>query len=365
MVVPLLLTLPGCGLLDSIFGTKEEREVAREQEADELTKELQEAAVDILAAEETTPKEELTGKALVTMRGEPIVTSDSLQAEEEKLLDANPELKQMFAFMDPMQLRKNLAEGLMNQSLVDEDIKDRSIDQDPAYKKEMQEGFKAVKRMVNTKYFTQAFDVRISDTDARKFYDNNKDTTPQLIVSRGGTKAMGVQFDTEADARAFSMTVGAQGNDIKKAAQDKGLADKVRDFGLVGQQSINMDQDIKTKILAATRFPVIDVVKTKDNKWWVVVSSSKEETQYRPFDQVKAEIKDYLEKEERAKQFDEEINKLKKKYDVHMDEEFFAVQPGEEEGMENAGMAEDLLSQLEDEDVRDTVAFHNSQRAAV
>jgi hypothetical protein len=370
VIVSSFVLLPGCALLDSIFGTSEEKQeaqrreltsagIARHEEA-ELNEAIKDEAVEALTEGGTvaTDGEELTGAALVTMNGKPIVTSESLESEEAKLLDANPQLKQMLAFMDPAQLRRNLAEGLMNQALVDQAIVDKGVNQTAEYKKEIKEGIKAVERMVNTKFFTQSFDVRTSDADVRKFYDANKDTMPQLVISRGGVKAMGLQFDTEPEAKAFAAQVTAQGNDIKKAAQAAGMTDKVRDFMTVNQQSMNVDQELKAKIMDMTKVPSVDVVKLKDNKVWVAVATGKEDAQYRPFDQVKAEIKDYLEKEERAKRFDEEITKLKTKYNVKMDETFFTAEPGEEMDLESA-LPEDLISQLEEDDVLGTVAYHD------
>jgi hypothetical protein len=218
--------------------------------------------------------------------------------------------------------------------------------------------------MVNTKFFTQSFDVRITDSDVRKFYETNKDTTPQLIISRGGVKAMGIPFDTEAEAKTFVTQIAAQGNDIKKAAQAAGIADKLKDFMTVNQQSMGIDPEVKAKIMGITKASSTEIVKGKDNKTWVVTITGKEETQYRPFEQVKAEIKDYLEKEERAKKFDEEINKLKQKYNVKMDETFFA-QPAEGAGLETE-LPEDLLSQLEGAgDDMDTVAYHDHAQSVI
>src|SRR5580692_7629812 len=174
VIASLMLWLPGCSLFESFMGTGDERARAEKVATEERGMEMMTEGISVL------PEEELTGEALITMDGSPIVTVNSLQSEKEKLLDANPQLKQMLDYMDPAQLDRNLAEGLMNQVIVDRYIGEQGVDQQPAYKKELRDGIKAVERMVNTKFFTQSFDVKISDADVRTFYDANKDAMPHL-----------------------------------------------------------------------------------------------------------------------------------------------------------------------------------------
>jgi parvulin-like peptidyl-prolyl cis-trans isomerase-like protein len=364
MIIASLVLLPGCALLDSIFGPSEKQEVKNEFESEAAQKHesVKDVAVEVLTEDNSVvPDEGLTGEVLVTMNGKPIVTVDSLKVEEDKLLEANPELKQMLAFMDQSQLDRNLAEGLMNQAMVDQAITEKGINKTDAYKKEIKEGFKAVERMINTKFFTQSFNIKISDADIRTYYDANKDSIPQLVVSRGGVKAMGIQFDTEAEAKAFAAQIPIQGNDMQKVAQAMSMGDKVRDFMTVNPQTVGIDVDVKNKILAATKFPAVEIVKSKDNKFWVIIATAKEETQYRPFDQIKAGIKEHLEKEEQAKQFNDEMNKLKERFKVKMSETFFAPESAETIDLEQA-LPEDLMSQLEDDDVSGTLAYYDAQR---
>lgn len=355
LAIASLLYLPGCSLIDSFFGTADERARAQKVATEERGMEMMTQGISVL------PEEELTGEALITMEGTPIVTTNSLQSEKEKLLDANPQLKQMLDYMDPAQLDRNLAEGLMNQVIVDRYIHEEGINQVPAYKKELRDGIKAVERMVNTKFFTQSFDVNITDAAARAFYDENKDAMPHLVLSRGGIKAMGLSFDTEQMARAFADMVRAQGNDIKKVAAAQSKQDQVRDFMTVNQQSFGIEPELKNKILAITSVPSVNVITLQDGTAWVVVAQSKEATQYRPFEEVKADLKDYLEKEERAKRFDDEMNKLKMKYNVVMKEEFFGTP--EEQAMQAAQEAADMaaMSDTELEELINTIAYKESQ----
>jgi len=303
----LLLSLPGCKLIDWFKGEKKE-EVAKPAGA--------------------APKSEekpLTGEILVSIDGKPLVSADSLRHEKDKLLKSNPQLKAMMAFMDSKQFDRNLSEGLLNQAIVDRFIADRAINKQAEYLLEMEEGYKAIERMLNAKYFSQEFPVTVSIDEVKSFYEKNKEAMPNLLLSRGGIGAMGIQFDDQAKAQLFLEAAKLANNDINKAAQAQGLSDKVKDFKLVHSQSIGIDAPLKDKIVGMKQVPSTELF-VVEGKFWVVSATTREEAKYRPFDQVKNEITAYLEKEKRAERFDEEIDKLKEKYHVIINEDYFKVE---------------------------------------
>lgn len=96
-----------------------------------------------------------------------------------------------------------------------------------------------------------------------------------------------------------------------------------------------------------------------------MVAQGKEATQYRPLDEVKADLKDYLEKEDRAKRFDDEMSKLKARYNVVMKEEFFGTP--EEQAAQAAEEAAEMamLNDAELEEILNTVAYQESGERVV
>ncbi len=44
----------------------------------------------------------------------------------------------------------------------------------------------------NTRYFMQSLTVSVSDGEVKKFYEENKESIPNLLVSRGGIETKGV-----------------------------------------------------------------------------------------------------------------------------------------------------------------------------
>lgn len=301
LLAGLLLLLSGCDW----FGKKEQKAVVKKQIANQIP---------------------LTGDVLISWQenkteGVPLVTSSSLQVEKEKLLKTNPQLKMMIEAMDERQLDRSLSEGLMNQAIVDRYIEEKEIDKKQDYQAELQEGYKAVERMINTKFFSQALPIQVTDAEVKDFYEKNKNVVPDLLISRGGTEAMGMMFDDEKMANDFLRETKEQKN-LQKAAQKMGLTDKVKDFKVVNEQSIGIEAPLREKIVNMKTTPGTELLKV-DDKFWVVYTSKKNEPKYRPLGQVKDNIKQFLEKEKRSEKFDEEMTKLKKEYKVVVNEAYF------------------------------------------
>jgi len=298
-----LMLLPGCAIFDS------------------FKKKPQEAPTSVIEEKEVSTTV-LPGEVIVTMDGKPAISSGTLEVEKENIFKSNPQVKAALAFMDPKVLDRNLTDGLVSQMVVDRAVAEQGLDQSAEYKAELADAYKAIKRMLNAKYFGQMFKVSVSDDEARKFYEANKDTMPGLLLSQGGVVAAGIQFDSEDAARDFINRVKAQNNDFKKVAQQEGIADSIVDFKMVNNQSIGLDTQLRDKIVAIKTVPTTDLI-VVNGAVWAIYASAKEIAKYRPFEQVREAIKQELEKNKRAELFEVEINKLKDKYNVVIDEGYF------------------------------------------
>lgn len=306
LMVGCLVVLPGCRLLDWV-------------------KEKMCGPMPMSVAPEL-PKD--GSPVVVSISGTPLITQKSLETEKADLLESNPQLKAMLMYMDGKQLDRNLIEGLTNQAIVDKYIVDNGIDKDPKYHEEFKRMLKSVRQMLNAKYFSQGFPISITDSEIQEFYDKNKDMMPQLLISRGGIKAVGIPFDKEQDAKDFMVKAKENKGNLQKTAQAAGLANKVNDFKLVHSQSLGIDNTLKDKIVAM-KTPSTAIFKA-DKKFWVVQASGKEETKYRPIDQIKTDLRQYLEKEKRVERFDQEIARLKGEYHVVLNEDYFKEEPKNE-----------------------------------
>ncbi|HZW60917.1 MAG TPA: peptidyl-prolyl cis-trans isomerase [Candidatus Babeliales bacterium] len=296
-----LVLLSGCAPLDWIkekLGLKKKQEMVLIEEGESLVGE---------------------GETLVSMAGKPIISAKSLDHEFDQLLEENPQLKSVLPLMPDA--KYNFLQGLISQRVVDKFVEDNRIDEDPEYQKDLSRMLRSVKRMLNTKYFGLKHTIEVTDAEIEKFYNENKNTMPDLLVSRGGVKAAGVPFSREEEAKAFAAK--AKGRDFTKAAKESGLESKLRDFKQVNSQSLGIDNAVKNKIVALKKFPTVEVVKGDDKNFWVVSATESQEASYRPFEQVKAGLKQFIEKEKRMAMFDKEIGKLKDEYHVVVNEDFF------------------------------------------
>ncbi len=258
-------------------------------------------------------------ETIVSMAGQPIVTKASLEKEYEQLIKDNPQIAQMLPLMGGKdQLMRRLVNALTERQIVKRYIVENNIDQNPAYKAELDRMINSVKDMLNVKYFNQQHPVTVSDEQVKEFYDKNKETMPDLLVSRGGVRAMGVKFNSKEKAHEFLNKVKAEKGDIKKAAAPDKL--KVEDFKVVNEQSVGLSPELRDKI-SAMKTPATDVVQLDDKTVWVIRASEKEKPVYHEFAKVKDHLKKYLEDQDREKMLKGVMDNLKKKYNVDVQEQ--------------------------------------------
>jgi hypothetical protein len=321
----ILVLLPGCGVLDWVKDKMGGSRQASSQSADQGM---------------------ITDGSLVvvSMDGKPLITQERLIKEKNDVIESNPQLKAMLAMMDEKQLERNLVEGLTNQEIVKRYIEEKNIHASNEYQEELERTIRSIRHMLNVKYFSQEFPVSVSDADAKEFYNKNKDSMPQLLLSRGGIEAKGVPFQKLEEAKKF-LAQANQAGGFDKAVQTANVADKVKDFRLVNKQSLGIDAELRDSILDIAQAPTTKLFSLKDGTHWVVFADKKEDAQYRPFEQVKNDLKQYLEKEKRVERFDQEISRLKQEYRVLINEDYFtpeqtaevpngAMSQGNETGMD-------------------------------
>lgn len=305
--ISLSLVIPGCSLFD-----KSNKKSS-----------VKSAMIDT----NTDQDENDNSQAIVTIDGKPLITQDRLEREKQNLIETNPQIKQMIAMMPAGALDKNLAEGLANQEVMGLYIKNKGIDQSTAYKTELSRAMKAIPQALNMQFFVNEITASITDGDIKSFYDASKDSMPQFILSLGGVAAQGISCATQADAQALLEKVKAMNGDMQKAAQEMNVSDKFEDFKQVNNQSMNIDPQLREKILAITVFPSTTIINA-DNAFWVVKATAKEPVKYRDLESIKNDVRQYL----GQRKAQEEIARLREEYNIVIDDSYFgpaanAMQP--------------------------------------
>lgn len=287
-----------------------------------------------------------TSTVIVTIDGKPVITEKRLQQVIDELVEAQPQYKVMLQMMDRKQLEQNIVDGLVKQEIIDHHVMVNNLDQSDDFKMKMERVLKLARQMVNAEQFTKNIKVTIGDREVKEFYEKNKDVMPQLLISRGGVHAVAVEFDKEADAQAFLAKVKAEfGNDLKKAADKLGKSGQFKDFKSINAQSVGIDPVLRAKITSYTKFPTLELVKVSKDKVWVVKATEKEDAKYRPLEQIKDDLKAFLEKEKLQERINEEIEKLQKTYNVQINEDYFKPEEKEEANAEVASVDAQIAPQ--------------------
>lgn len=291
-----LLMLPGC----LSVGQKEQAPVAVESVP------MQDAAVG-----DNSP-------VLVKINGKPIITMNKLDAVFDKLMEAQPQYKEMMQFMP--NLKSDILQGLVGQAVIEEYIAQNNIDTSPEYQKELEMTIEQVKHGLNYNYFNARHSVDVSEQEMKRFYDEHKDKSPDLIESQGGVKAEAVSFKDEQEAKAFMDKAKASRESLEKLAADEGLSGSYHDFKLVNAQSMQVAPTLKAKISKISSFPAVEMVQDNGN-WWVIKAHSKVEPVYVSFEEIKPQLEKYLKQQKQAENFEKLINKYKSEYKVEINDE--------------------------------------------
>src|SRR4030095_10668468 len=317
--------LPGCALTDMFKGSS----------ADVIAESRSSGDGDQAIA--------MTGDVLVSIKGKPAITTDSLAMEKEKFFKSNPQYVEALRHMDPKEFDRNLLEGLIGQCIADEYVISNKINQTDAYKAELKEIYKTMERMLNAKFFNEKISVSVSDSEVKSFYDANKNKMQGVLISQGGVAAQGIEFASLAEARAFVSKAKMPQKDFKKVAQEDGLTAKIKDFKLVNAQSVGIDEVLRDKIVAIKSVPSVEVIEAND-KFWVVSATAKEEQKYMPYDQIKDRLRQQLEQMKRVELLEKKINELRQEYGVVINEDYFndgaAKEPQEDAAGSRGGLAQ-------------------------
>lgn len=265
------------------------------------------------------PEKTATGEVLLTVMGKPAITTSQFEEYKKTVMEAQPQLKQLAAFMPDFE--EKLFESMENEIALQHWIKKHNIDKEADYQKDRRMGIEFLDRQLAIKYFQDRYpkmtNIQVNDADAKKVYDEKKESTPELVISRGGVNAKAVEFKKEEDAKAFLEKVKAPGANFEQVAKEQKL--RMNDLKQVGSQSFDVDSAVREKLTELKKFPALEMIKGKD-KFFVVKATGKEEAKYVPFEQVKEPIKQQLKAQ---KIFGDELEKVKKDMNVKKNEDYF------------------------------------------
>ena len=258
---------------------------------------------------------------LATMNGKPLLTANEFETQFKNFIEKHP-YGAMLAQMEGVE--RKMFDGILSQKLMSAWVTENGIDKTQEYKESLDQ----LVQFLNARFFQMKHPVATSESDTRDFYNKNKENMPEAIISRGGINATAVSFAKEADAKAFLEKAKNVKGTLEKLAKENNLSDKYRDFKAINPTSIGIDSVLKDKIIAFKKIPSVELVKVNDSSYYVVSATDKSEPKYRTYEEVKGSIEQRLNQQKQEQALEKEIEKLKKDYNVVIDEAYFTKKTG-------------------------------------
>lgn len=257
-----------------------------------------------------------SGDVLLRINGKPVVTVGEFEEYKAKILEIQPQYKQMMAMMpetERIKIDQNLYDNLVNQKVLQAWIEKNDIDDSKEYQKDLALIVDFAKQNLSVKHFQEHHPVTVTEADLQNFYEENKGKMPGLSKSLGGVYAKGVKFESKDKANEFLAKVKAPGADFDKVAKASNL--KVEEFKDINNRSFNLDMQVRKSLLAMDKLPKTELVESGKTQW-VVKGVSKSDAVYVAFDEVKDGLENMLKQQKQTEIIQAELEKLKKEYDV-------------------------------------------------
>lgn len=304
-----LMVLPGCDWFSQKEMKKEDKTEAQEPECKKH--------------DSTETKEESVKTVLLSLDGKPIITTEDFEGHLDKIVQTNPQVADMIEKTPAM--KYNVFSGMVNQELLKVWARKSKITESEDYKKEYELMQQLVEYELARKYFQDDVQTKIavSDQDIKKFYEKNKTRIPDMLLSPGGSKALGVMFKSSKEAEVFFRGIDSLDN-FEAHAKTAHL--EVVDFGLVNEYSVDLSKMLKFELTHVKRAPSIVRVKEDDSKYWICLVTEQQLAEYRPLEEVKEAIEQTLKTEKSQIMFGQKIEALKTVYRAEENTGYFNTQ---------------------------------------
>lgn len=157
---------------------------------------------------------------LATIDGKTLLTENQFNQELEQIMESNPQLRQLLPMMPD--LKENILKSVVDREVMSFWIKEKGIDKSEAYKKDMVKMEKQVKLALDMQYFSKEHEARPSDQELLEFYEKNKETMPQLLISKATDKekAKYRPFEQVKEGLAQYLSREATMKNVEKALDD-------------------------------------------------------------------------------------------------------------------------------------------------
>jgi parvulin-like peptidyl-prolyl isomerase len=207
---------------------------------------------------------------------------------------------------------ENIADFWLNTQLLYEEAVKKGIDKDPKAKFLADLGSK--RPIAGALIDKVQSEVKVSDADVKKYYDENKDTDPTLKEPTYLSFSH-ITVDTPEKAQEVlnrinkgeDINVLAKELSVEKDAQKGGRAEKYQEKTVLSR----FGQDFLDALLKASEGQIIGPIKNKEGKYEIARHEGKRAARIIEFDKVKDRLKETFEGQAKKKAVDDLLNNLK------------------------------------------------------
>ncbi len=260
---------------------------------------------------------------LCSIDGQPVIKESDFLNNLNQMIQANPYFKGATIDTLPKELLRKFMDQLSTQALIEKYSIQHNIEKDPEFIKAYNETEKLIKRSLMVQIFEKHIydDIKISDADVQKHYDENKE---RFVKVAGGVLAMGVKFDKEEEADAFYNKVRGHADHFEDIAKEFKHA-KVKDFGRISKEAKGMQFEmvpapIKDAALGMTKAGVEKVKVGKE--YWVVRAWDKKGTEIFDLAEVKPHIEAMLKNNLFREALDKSVQGIKNEHTLVVNEDY-------------------------------------------
>lgn len=260
-----------------------------------------------------------SGATLLSMGNKTLLSEGDFENLITEITEANEQAKLMLQLIPDF--REQFFKAKKQAIIISEWAKRNGIRNSDEYRKKEQRMMDAIKESLDSEEFVKRHPVDVSDADAQRYYDENKDKDPRIAAATSGVNAVGISFDDAAKASEFAKRVKTGGNKNFDSLAKEGKL-KVTSFGVINNDSF-IDKAVKDKALTLKNFPDVFTVKGENGKTWVVFAKNKEKAQYKKFEEVKATIKQMLKPKKLEEMVNTELPRLENEYKIVENSQYF------------------------------------------
>ncbi len=264
------------------------------------------------------------GACCISLNGKPAVTQRDFENKFNQLCMSRPDIQQALSSLPVEQQQAfyaQFSEAILAELLVSRYVELSGLKNSPEYKAASKEAHAAVEvQLMNTMFQSDLYkkiEKEITDQVAEKYYEENRDRIAIFKRAPFIDKAGGVviqMVDGLKEQAANALAASAKNQDFAKVAKNGQY--KVKNLGLINQRSMEVDEQVRSKVMGYTSVPQVDVVKLSNGKFAVIKATAIEKESFKPYSdpEVKEAVKSFLIRNELGKSVNKTMDELKQKY---------------------------------------------------